>query len=196
MISVVQLEEAFPARKIAPALEKAFRTKLAFPRQVAHVSRSSLNLARGQWDAEAILEEMEKKFPGKGIVLGLFPHDLYVGSMNFVFGAAQLGGRTAILSYHRLKPPAARKKSEKKAVENLFIKRVEKEAVHELGHVLGLHHCRDEHCVMSFSPSLYWVEFKSREFCPGCSEVFNDLLKERVPGAGGAGAAAAARRRK
>jgi len=180
MISVVAVEEAFPVRKLAPVLEKAFRSKVSFPRGVVHVSRSAFNLVRKQWDAEAVIDELEKKVPGKSIVLGIFPHDLYVGSMNFVFGAAQLGGKVAVLSTNRLKPPAAKRKSEKRAVEDIFMRRVEKEALHEVGHAFGLHHCRSERCVMSFSPSLYWVEFKPREYCEACAETLVDLAAERA----------------
>ncbi len=178
MITVVQLEEPFSAKRLARPLAKAFRAKVSFPKEVFHVSRSSLSLGRNQWDAEAVVEEVEKKFPG--IVLGLFPHDLYVGAMNYVFGAAHLGGRGGVMSYYRLRPPPARRKSEEKMVEGLFMKRVEKEAIHELGHVLGLHHCRSERCVMSFSPSLYWVDFKGKDFCSRCAGRVRELVEERL----------------
>ncbi|MCX6767814.1 MAG: hypothetical protein NTY90_03755 [Candidatus Micrarchaeota archaeon] len=178
MLSVVQLEEKFPTRRLLRALGKAFKTQFSFPTRVVHVSRAALSHARNQWDAEAVLDDVEKKVPGMS--LGLFPHDMYVGVMNFVFGAAHLRGRAGVLSYYRLRPPPARKKSEEKAVDDLFMKRVEKEAVHEVGHVLGLHHCGNERCVMSFSPSLYWVDFKKTDFCPACAAKAKELVSERL----------------
>jgi len=52
--------------------------------------------------------------------------------------------------------------------EALFHQRAVKEAVHELGHTYGLGHCRNPHCVMSFSNSLLDVDRKERDFCFPC----------------------------
>jgi pyruvate-formate lyase-activating enzyme len=43
-----------------------------------------------------------------------------------------------------------------------------KEAIHELAHVFGLHHCDDWHCVMSFSNSLADADLKGHNFCSRC----------------------------
>jgi hypothetical protein len=43
-----------------------------------------------------------------------------------------------------------------------------KEAVHELGHVYGLLHCKNTRCVMHFSISLHYVDTKERSFCQSC----------------------------
>jgi len=50
----------------------------------------------------------------------------------------------------------------------LLIERTLKEAVHELGHTMGLGHCRDAGCVMHFSQSLIDTDVKSSYFCSRC----------------------------
>jgi len=177
MISIIQVDESFPVKRIAAPVEKALGEKIAFPPEVVHVSRAAFSIGRGQWDAEAVIAELERKVPGS--VLGIFPHDLYVGAMNFVFGAARMGGGAGVLSYHRLRPGHAFKGDER-VVAKTFLERVEKEAVHELGHLLGLHHCRNDRCVMSFSPSLYWVDFKEKKFCRNCSARLRELEESRL----------------
>ena len=95
-------------------------------------------------------------------VLGVTDLDLYIPSMNFVFGEAQLPGKFAVISTHRLKGDTSY------GGEDLFLGRVIKEAVHELGHTLGLTHCQSPTCVMFFSNSLKDTDRKSEDYCRSC----------------------------
>jgi archaemetzincin len=52
--------------------------------------------------------------------------------------------------------------------KEIFRQRVTKEAIHELGHVFGLRHCEDRHCVMTFSNSLADTDLKGPDFCSRC----------------------------
>jgi predicted Zn-dependent protease len=96
--------------------------------------------------------------PGTQRVLGVTDADLYVDSLNFVFGLAESPGRAAVISTARLR----------NADETLCRSRVLKEAIHELGHTLGLGHCHDPRCVMHFSNTLADTDRKGSRLCQNC----------------------------
>ncbi len=87
--------------------------------------------------------------------------DLYAERLNFVFGQAQIGGGTAVISLNRLS-------SEDR---HLFLTRALKEALHELGHATGLGHCDDERCVMHFSNTLADTDLKGPGYCQACRSL-------------------------
>jgi archaemetzincin len=93
-------------------------------------------------------------------MLGVAAFDLYVPGMNFVFGEARCPGHVAVISTRRLKPTPQN--------QRLFRDRVLKEAVHEIGHTLGLKHCPDTLCVMHFSEHIGDTDRKSAAFCKDC----------------------------
>jgi archaemetzincin len=96
--------------------------------------------------------------------LAILAHDLFIPILTYVFGEAELGGRVAVISYHRLMneryglPPN----------QSLLIERVRKEALHELGHAYGLLHCSSQLCVMHTSTYVEDIDLKGSELCPVC----------------------------
>ena len=56
----------------------------------------------------------------------------------------------------------------------LFQHRVLKEAIHELGHTLGLSHCGNRRCVMHFSNSLSDTDIKGQDLCLNCRSLLED----------------------
>ncbi|MCS7106475.1 MAG: matrixin family metalloprotease, partial [Candidatus Aenigmarchaeota archaeon] len=54
--------------------------------------------------------------------------------------------------------------------EEVLIKRAVKEAIHEMGHVLGLKHCENPECVMSFSNTVFDVDRKTKNLCEKCKK--------------------------
>ncbi len=116
------------------------------------------NRDRGQHRSEALLDAVEGD-PGDR-VLGVAAVDLYATAapFNFVFGEARVYGRPAAISVARLQSQDAVRLRD----------RVAKEAIHELGHTLGLDHCEDHECVMAFSTSADDVDEKTRTFCRRC----------------------------
>lgn len=93
--------------------------------------------------------------------------DLFIPILTFVFGQAQLGGRVALMSAHRLHPQFYGLPEDKK----LFYSRCEKEANHELGHTRGLTHCRSYDCVMHVCNSVEQVDLKRSSFCATCDAL-------------------------
>jgi archaemetzincin len=85
--------------------------------------------------------------------------------LTFVFGEAQLEGRCALVSLHRLREefyglPGS---------DALLRERLLKESVHELGHTFGLRHCDDWTCVMASTHAVERLDVKSVEFCRTCA---------------------------
>jgi archaemetzincin len=68
-------------------------------------------------------------------LLGLTSLDLYVPILTYVFGEAHLNGSCAFVSSHRLREEFYGLPPQRILLEN----RLKKEAVHELGHTLGLY---------------------------------------------------------
>jgi archaemetzincin len=52
--------------------------------------------------------------------------------------------------------------------EALLATRVQKEVIHELGHVLGLNHCHSYVCVMRLSRNVSEIDMKPSTYCPMC----------------------------
>ena len=76
------------------------------------------------------------------------------------------GAALAVISLARLYPEFYGQPRD----PGLFKARAVKEAVHELGHLLGLGHCPDPACVMAFSNSLADTDRKGPGFCAPCRE--------------------------
>jgi archaemetzincin len=129
----------------------------------------AFDASRGQYNSRCLLDQLLRdQRPASTRVLGVTGVDLFIPVLTYVFGEAQLGGRAAVVSTHRLAseryglaPSAA-----------LLRQRLNKEAVHELGHTYGLVHCHYGRCVMESSTYVEEIDLKSDRFCHRCqSEV-------------------------
>ena len=114
----------------------------------------------------ARISNFSKKY-GVEHVLGIADVDLFVPHLNFVFGEAEYSGRAAIISLFRLKPEFYSQNSNIK----LLVERAVKEAVHEVGHTLGLGHCDNPTCVMFFSNSISDTDRKGIIPCEKCKSL-------------------------
>lgn len=123
---------------------------------------------RRQYYSTAILAELLKRRPADGEkILGVTDVDLYVPILTFLFGEAQLNGPGALISTHRLHAEFYGLPRDPR----LLYERTLKEALHELGHTVGLVHCPDYRCVMHSSTSVEDSDLKEAAYCDVCSET-------------------------
>ena len=118
-----------------------------------------LDARRGQHSSTAILHWLAPRMASRPRLLAVTDADLFIPVLTFVFGEAQLGGRTAVVSLFRLK-------DDREAGRTAA--RLGKEAVHEVGHLYGLVHCLRPGCVMQRSASLHDVDAKGGRLCADC----------------------------
>ena len=129
---------------------------------------------RNQWKAERILENICRScIRTEEICLGITRQDCYADGLNFVFGLARSLPPCALVATARLEPSFYGASDD----SGLFVRRLATEAVHEIGHTLGLGHCPDPHCVMHFSNTLADTDRKGYRFCPRCYSALEVLLK-------------------
>lgn len=131
------------------------------------VPEEAFNKTRQQYSSNNILRKVRgyaEKEKMTDRVLGTTDIDIFVPNLNFVFGEAECPGKAALISLWRLRPQFYGQPSN---VE-LFVERSTKEAVHELGHTLGLRHCSNPFCVMHFSNSIFETDRKQSLFCSKC----------------------------
>ena len=132
----------------------------------ASLPETGFNLKRGQYRASSLFGACLQETGTR--VLGVTEADLYETGLNFVFGYSQPDGRVAVISLARLRDPDPSRCRE----------RAVKEAVHEIGHTLGLAHDEDRPgCVMHFSRTLGDTDRKGRTYCAACAARAELTLK-------------------
>lgn len=140
--------------------------------------RYAYNDTRCQYNSKLILKHLlEHDFPDTLRLVGVTGVDLYVPILQFVFGLAQIQGQCAVISLHRLWPEFYDRPPDR----DLLLARVEKTALHELGHTFGITHCRDRRCVMYSSTRIEDTDVKPPDFCPTCSDLLKWHLERRSP---------------
>ena len=119
----------------------------------------AFNPVRRQYDAYVLLDYLIRCVMSD-TALWVIDRDMYCENLNFVFGLAMFH-IAAVVSTYRVPSPEM----------------VAKEAVHEMGHVMGLQHCK-KRCVMRFSESLEDALEKPDQLCPECKKALDRKVVE------------------
>ena len=143
--------------------------------QMMVMPQDAYNVVRCQFLSSSILSRICEYVGSCGVdrFLGVTDVDLYVPRLNFVFGEAECPGRAALISLCRLRSEFYGDLSD----SGLLVERSVKEAVHEVGHTLGLVHCHDPLCVMFFSNNIDDTDRKRSVFCERCRGLVVECLK-------------------
>ncbi len=146
----------------------------AFPDATCNITKEDMPIPerafdrkRNQYNSNLILNQIRVYVDRQSEfqrILGVVDVDIFIPELNYVFGEAYTPGKAALISLFRLKPEFYGEPADK----GLFLQRASKEAVHELGHTLGLKHCPNPPCVMHFSNSIFDTDKKQSLFCDNC----------------------------
>jgi archaemetzincin len=154
--------------RVQEDLAHAFpRTSCSLITETFSVPEEAFDDKRRQYRSGIVLSKIHNYAENQRLldrILGIVDADIFVMPLNFVFGEAQCPGKAALVSIYRLRPEFYGKR----ASTELLAERSTKEAVHELGHTLGLGHCSNPFCVMYFSNSIFETDRKQGLFCGKC----------------------------
>jgi archaemetzincin len=140
------------------------------------LDRAWLDADRRQYSSNRVVDALIARSapPRRGEpeewTLAITAADLFAPGREFVFGEAALGGAWAVLSLARLRDPRCPDDQE------LVLDRALKEALHELGHLARLTHCRSLRCVMSPSAQPADIDRKDASFCDSCEAALEPAL--------------------
>ena len=173
-ISLVPIGETplAPVRDVAEDLARISGLSTRMSANRVSVPEDSYDVRRGQFQAPRLLQVLRGLRPasdgwirhGDSLVLGIAAIDLYAPGLSFVFGQADTAAGVAVISLARLYPAFYGRNH----VLETFRRRAAIEAVHEVGHLLGVHHCDDRHCVMFYSSTITDSDRKGPTFCVAC----------------------------
>jgi len=139
---------AAEADAVSRALEEAFPALTFRAAAALEPAPEALDTSRGQYDAAWLLRQIPEPF-----AIWLIAEDITYAGYDFVYGAAL--DQKAVVSSARTGPGAV----------------LNREACHELGHLLGLEHCEGP-CLMS--PSLPRAQ-NPAHLCPACTAALRVL---------------------
>jgi archaemetzincin len=139
-----------------------FAGKTALPKP-----QYAFNKDRNQYHSNAIMRRLLTiKEPGAMMVLGVADVDLFVPDSQFVYGEADRESHSGVLSTFRLKTES-----------DTIKRRLQTEAGHQAGHLVGLSYCEDVRCVMFFATSLADCDRRNFALCNNCRNELNKLRR-------------------
>jgi len=171
IVSPVGYFDAELIRLVAQEVHQIFSYKTKIKNLLQNVD-FAFDLNRNQHHSTSILERLAELTPPQGIkALAVTRVDLFIPILTHVYGEAQLGGKTCIVSINRLNEGLGLETGDN------FRYRVIKEAIHELGHTFNLRHCEDHTCCMHYCRNIGDVDRKSEQLCRYCKVLLGDEMK-------------------
>jgi archaemetzincin len=137
----------------------------------------ALDPVRFQYDAGRILRRLESRtYGGYAKLIAVADVDIFVPIFTYVFGEARQGGKMALVSLARLK----KNRDGSVTPQDTVYERAVKVALHELGHLFHLSHCRGERrCLMRFCGGLAELDRNPLYLCRYCSLAFREAVCTR-----------------
>jgi archaemetzincin len=122
---------------------------------------------RRQYDTSKIIKALSSDTSRVPLSLGITRYDICTPILSFVYGESQLGGRSALISLYRI--------TDEKI--DVTCTRAAKIGLHEVGHLLGIGHCRTGDCLMCFSSTLDKLDQLKLWFCDACTYEISRSLR-------------------
>lgn len=157
-----ELDDREALETVARVLMETYYSDVTIGKIGKILNRHSFNNSRRQYDAWKLVQIYSEERREDEHLLLIVEGDIYASGFNYIFGLAWQG--IAIVSIHRLRQEFYGLEYDRK----IFIERLVKEAVHEIGHLHGLTHCSNRECVMAFSNWIGDTDYKSWMLCQNC----------------------------
>ena len=145
--------------------------------EAAPIPQTAFMESRNQYNSMTVIKYLaENHSRGHIKVLGVTTKDLCTPILTYVFGEAYMGGNAAVMSCFRL----YRGQSGEPVSTDLFLNRVVKVALHEIGHTFNVPHCHAGRCVMRASNSLKELDEKLNYLCNYCELFLFEAVAEAM----------------
>lgn len=144
-----------------------FGLKIAHSKLQLQTPTYAFNKDRDQYHSNAIMRRLVTLLEkGQHLVMGVTDVDLFVPDAPFVFGEADRESKSAVVSIFRLR----------QGVDSEALRRrLQIEALHQAGHLVGLSFCEDARCVMFSAQTPQEVDRKNIGLCNLCRNEYAKL---------------------